>query len=511
MTAPRPISLLVAALGGEGGGVLTDWIVTAAASQGFAVQSTSIPGVAQRTGATTYYIEVLPAPLDALGGKRPILALTPGGGDVDVVLASELMEGARAIGNGFVTPDRTVLIASIHRSYAIAERMAMGDGRYDTGRLTKAIETHARRNVLFDMAAVAAETGAMINAVMLGAVAAAQVLPIPITAYEDAIRHDGKAVDANLRGFRAGLAAAANAAAAPQARDGKRRHGATPTVAELEAQAQAALPASAVEIVVEGLRRTATYQNAAYAALYLDRLTRIREADTRADAGGRLVRETARHLAVRMTFEDIVRVAEAKIAPERFARIRAELGAKAGDPYRVVDFLKPGLDEMCQILPPRLAQRILALAERRGWRPHWGMEIESTSLTGYLRFWALARLKRFRPRGYRYAQEQAAIETWLALIVEAARQSAEVAVEIAECARLIKGYGDTWQRGSANYALIETQVIRPVLAGRIPLRQGADAIASARTAALVDPEGEGLARCLAEIAGQTAPAAIAAE
>src|SRR3954466_14228619 len=129
MTAPRPIAMLIAALGGEGGGVLTDWIVSAAAAQGYPVQSTSIPGVAQRTGATTYYIEILPVTLAALDGKRPVLALTPGSGDVDIVLASELMEAGRAIGNGFVTPDRTAMIASTHRSYAIAERMAMGDGR----------------------------------------------------------------------------------------------------------------------------------------------------------------------------------------------------------------------------------------------------------------------------------------------------------------------------------------------------------------------------------------------
>jgi len=510
MSAPRPIAMLIAALGGEGGGVLTDWIVAAAASAGFPVQSTSIPGVAQRTGATTYYVEILPATAAALGGKRPVLALTPGAGDVDVVLASELMEGARAIGNGFVTPDRTALIASTHRSYAIAERMAMGDGRYDTGRLTKAIETHAQRNVLFDMAAVATDTGAMINAVMLGAVAAANVLPIPPAAFEEAICADGKAVEANLRGFRAGLAAATHAAA-DAGLDGKRRHGSMPTLADLEAQARATLPASAVEIVVEGLRRTAAYQNLAYARLYLDRLAPIRDADTNAQAGGRLVRETARHLAVRMTFEDVIRVAEAKIAPERFARIRADIGVGDGEPYRIVEFLKPGLEEICQVLPPRLAQRILAWAERRQWRPHWGMEIETTSLSGYLRFWALARLKRLRPRGHRYAQEQAAIEAWLAVIAEAARQSAEVAVEVAECARLIKGYGDTWQRGSANYATIEAQVIRPVLSGRIPLRQGADAIASARTAALVDPEGEGLAKCLAEIASRTAAMGMAAE
>src|SRR3979411_1343696 len=190
MTTPRPIAMLIAALGGEGGGVLTDWIVSAAASAGYPVQSTSIPVVAQRTGATTYYIEILPVTFAALGGKRPVLALTPGGGDVDVVVASELMEAGRAIGNGFVTPDRTVMIASTHRSYAIAERMAMGDGRYDVGRLVPASPTHAgrlteavwpppRRLRLFAMAGPAQGPGAMTNAVMLGAIAAADALPIP--------------------------------------------------------------------------------------------------------------------------------------------------------------------------------------------------------------------------------------------------------------------------------------------------------------------------------------------
>jgi indolepyruvate ferredoxin oxidoreductase beta subunit len=139
------------------------------------------------------------------------------------------------------------------------------------------------------------------------------------------------------------------------------------------------------------------------------------------------------------------------------------------------------------------------------------MEIESTALTGYLRFWALARLKRFRPRGHRFVQEQAAIAAWLALIVESAHLSADVAIEVAECARLIKGYGETWQRGGANYRTIEAQVIRPALAGRIARQQAADAIASARTAALVDPEGDGLAKCLAEIASRTGAVRMAAE
>jgi len=142
---------------------------------------------------------------------RPVLALAPGVGDVDIVLASELLEAGRTIASGFVTPDRTLMIASTARSYLVVEKMAMGDGRYDSARLTKAIETHAQSHILFDMEALAKQSGAVVNAVMLGSIAGCARLPIPAEAFERAIRADGKAVDANLRGFRAGLDAAAKA------------------------------------------------------------------------------------------------------------------------------------------------------------------------------------------------------------------------------------------------------------------------------------------------------------
>jgi indolepyruvate ferredoxin oxidoreductase, beta subunit len=194
-------------------------------------------------------------------------------------------------------------------------------------------------------------------------------------------------------------------------------------------------------------------------------------------------------------------VAQAKIDPARIKRVAAEIGAKPGEQFTLPEFLKPGIEEMCSILPPAVAERILALAARRGWleRAHWSMEINSTSVSGFLRFWALARLRRWRPKFHRYGQEQRAIEAWLALIAQAARLSGDLALEIAECARLIKGYGDTWKRGCANYRLIETRIVAPALAGAIAPRAGIDAIASARAAALVDPDGEALARCLTEI------------
>jgi indolepyruvate ferredoxin oxidoreductase alpha subunit len=504
----RPLTILIAALGGEGGGVLTDWIVAAAESQNFPVQSTSIPGVAQRTGATTYHIELVPAP--ASDKRRPILALAPGVGDVDLVVASELMEAGRAIAGGFVTPDRTVTIASTSRSYLVVEKMAMGDGRYDQQRLIQSVEKNSKSTLLLDLEAIARDSGAMINAVMLGAIAGAGALPIAAEAFEAAIRADGKAVEANLRGFRAGFDAVRGGSHL-RAGPTKRHQAPAASLAGLENEIPR-MPEAARAFMTEGVRRLAAYQDLAYARLYLDRLGPIRDADAKAGADGQLLAETARHLAVRMSYEDVIRVAQAKIDPARFARIAAQMGIKPGQPFAVTEFLKPGVEEFCSILPPWLARRILALAERHAKFAvaHWGMEINTASISGFLRFYILAKLRRWRPRSWRFQQEQREIENWLKLIARAAPLSAALGIEIAECARLIKGYGDTHKRGSDNYRVIVAQVIEPALAGQIAIRQATDAIASARTAALLDPEGEALSKCLAALS--TPPVhAIAAE
>jgi indolepyruvate ferredoxin oxidoreductase, alpha subunit len=500
----RPLTVLIAALGGEGGGVLTDWIVAAAASQNFPVQSTSIPGVAQRTGATTYHIEMVPAPLSAADPRRPILGLAPGVGDVDLVIASELMEAGRAIAGGYITPDRTMTIASTSRSYLVTERMAMGDGRYDHDRLVAAVEKNSQKALLLDLEAIARETGAMINAVMLGTIAGTGALPIPAEAFEAAIRADGKAVNVNLRGFRAGFDAARGGSRA-QTEPPKRAQAASSSLVGLEADITA-MPEAARAFMTEGVRRLANYQDLAYARLYLDRLAPIRDADTKAGANGKLLSETARHLAVRMSYEDVIRVAQVKIDPARFARIESGIGIKSSglkplQTFTVTEFLKPGVEEFCSVLPPWLANPILRLAVRYPafGRAHWGMEINTGSILGYLRFFLLAKLRGFRPKTFRYQQEQRAIETWLRMIAQAAPLSGELALEIAECARLIKGYGDTHKRGSDNYRLIEKELMVPALAGNRPPRQAAEAIANARTAALLDPEGEALSKCLSDI------------
>ena len=499
----KPITILIGALGGDGGGVLCDWIVSAAHSRGLAVQATQIPGVAQRTGATTYYLEVMPTP----GPAPAALALNPAMGEVDVALATELLEAGRMIFNGFVTPDRTTLIASTHRVLAIGERSAMGDGSFDVGRLLRAVRERSKAQVLFDMDQAAEESGGVLNAVLLGALAGAGKLPIPDQAFELAIREGGKAVDANLAGFAFGRGHA-RGELAQVVREHRKHQASARGTEDLIERARRSYPAASLDMVEEGIRRLTAYQDRRYATLYVDRLDRIN-----AFGSAELLRETARHLAVRMSFEDVIRVAQAKTARERLERVRTEVRAKPDEPIALTEHFKPGVEEICAILPPGLARRILAWAERTGRlnKLHFPLRVRTTTVWGFARLRMLASLRWWRPRSFRYLEEQAEIERWLSLIGATAAISLELASEVAELARLIKGYGDTFKRGLGNYRRIVAEVVEPALAGRLSPKAACDAVASARVAALADPDGESLSRTLASIAASGAVLQRAAE
>lgn len=465
----RPITVLIAALGGEGGAIMTEWLMQAAAQCGFPAQATSIPGVAQRTGATTYYLELYPAPRAALGGREPVLALAPSPGDIDVMVASELLEAARAMQNGYVSPERTLLIASTHRIYATSEKMQMGDGRFDSGRAIEAARTLARRAILGDLRSLAEANGTVINAVLFGALAGSGALPLPREACEAAIGAAGRGTEASLKGFAAGFALACRA---PE-----------PTVPPVSHSP------SAQDVLDLGVARLKDYQGDAYAELYLERLKSLH-----AEPG--LLAEVARHLAVWMSYEDIIRVADLKTRASRFERVRREVGAKDGEPVIVIDYLKPGLEEFASLLPRALGRFLVRWAEKRGKLDSWnlGMRVKTSSVLGYLLVRSLAWLRPWRPYTYRYAEEQRLIERWLAAIREAAPRSAVLALEIAECARLLKGYGETHRRGLASFlALFDALVENPPSAD--PAEQAA-AIRRAREAALADPEGRSLEQSL---------------
>jgi indolepyruvate ferredoxin oxidoreductase beta subunit len=493
----RPYNILIAALGGEGGGVLADWIISAATIAGFPIQSTSIPGVAQRTGATTYYLEIFSQKLAELRGAQPILALTPTPGDVDVVIASELVEAGRALQNGLVTPARTTLIASTSRVYAIGERSAMADGRFDSDRIVQAARELSKRAILFDMNELTRTSGSPINAILFGALIASQALPFDRSIAEEAIRQTGKAADSNLAGFALGFDHADRAPAAETVAAAKSRpvgsdiglHDVTP---------------AAREIISHGVERLIDYQNQSYADLYLDRVYPVVKIEH--DAGAKdfaLTQETARFLALWMSYEDVIRVADLKTRADRRARIRGEVRAKDSDIVRVADYLKPGLEELCSVMPPGLGRALFQFAVKHGWqhRLNVGMHVRSTSVSGFALLRFLAGLRWWRPHTWRFQEEQARMQKWLAAITQAATRDLALAVEIAACGQIMKGYGDTHARAVRNFDLIANSYfdssIKPATL--------ASMIHAARKAALADPEGESLAVAIAKSPTASAP------
>lgn len=479
-------AILIAALGGEGGGVLSDWVISAIRAAGFLVQGTSIPGVAQRTGATTYYIEYLPVPIAELDGRRPVFALTPVPGKVDVMMASELLEAARAAQGGYVSPGRTTLIASSHRVYATSEKMAMLDGRFDSDVALKAAHALAQRALIFDMQSAASSAGTVINAVILGTLAGSNALNIDPEHFENAIKASGKSVAASLKGYQFGFDAARGTLPAPL-----QVSSASGTTADVF---HAEFPIETQFVINSGYRRCLDYQDRTYAELYLQRVRALLATDR--EVGGinthwKLTIEGARYLALRMTYEDVMRVADLKTRSERFAAVRSESKARAHEPIHITEYLKPGPEEFCALLPPWAGNAFLAWLRKRGLEHRFnvGIYVRSHTITGFVVMRALAGMRILRRRSWRFAQEEEITARWLRAVVEAARLEYGFGIEVVECADLVKGYSGTYRRGLRNFNLIFDRIVDPAL---VRLGSAANALRGARAAANADPDGQSL-------------------
>jgi indolepyruvate ferredoxin oxidoreductase, beta subunit len=493
----RTIKLTIAALGGQGGGVLTDWLIAIAESCGYLVQATSVPGVAQRTGATIYYLEFFARAEAERLGCEPVMALMPVPGDVDCVVASELAEAGRAIQRGLVSPGRTTLIASTHRYYAIVEKSALGNGITDTQQLLELVRAQGKRSILFDMEATAEKHHAIISAVLLGALSGSGVLPFPKQSFTQAITRTGLAVPTNLAAFEDAYAQAQAGGAAAQPPP------AGPSLAAVPQQARSAalqpllerirrLPASAQPLALEGARRALDFQDPRYAQLYVARLERIAALEVSEPAA--LTVATARALALWMTFEDTIRVAQLKTRAARFERVRQEIRATPGQLFGITEFMRPRVAEIAGTLPAALGRSILGSARLTSWLSRFtaGRHIRTTGIRGFLLLYGLAGMRRLRRGTLRYVQENTRIEAWLTRLEQLAPRDYALAVELARAQRLIKGYGETHERGWRNFSALMAQL--DLLRGRA---DGALVLARLQDAALADEEGARLAQELA--------------
>ena len=483
------IKLAILAVGGQGGGVLTSWIEDLARANGHVAQATSVAGVAQRTGATIYYVEMCPK-----GGQAPVFALMPAAGDVDVMIAAEMMEAGRAIIRGFVTPDRTTLITSTHRALAVSEKMTPGDGIANSAEVVAAAEIAARRLIAADFDAIAGKAGSVISAALFGALAASGTLPFAVEAYEAAIRSGGKGAEASLRAFHAGREAAlapGAVAALPQ----KKAVMAPTGPAHLLAGWQTLLgrvdrlPIAVAEFARPGLQKVVDFQDLAYGTDYLVRLEALLALDTSAK-GHTLSREAAKYIANAMAYDDVIRVADLKTRGARQARIMREMGMAVDKVMNLTEFLHPRAEEIIGMMPARLGAWLDASPVWTDRIGRWfgrGRRLRSDRLSSYLMLYLLGALKSRRRKSFRHAQEVAHLEAWMAMVRSHLPGQYDLAVEIVKCRRLIKGYSDTHARGLSKFDRVLAGVAQ--VSGRT---DAADWARRLREAALQDEQGTAL-------------------
>lgn len=478
------IKIAIMAVGGQGGGVLTNWIVDLAEASGWHAQSTAVAGVAQRTGATFYYIEMAP---DL--GRTPVFSLAPAPGDVDVVIAAEWMEAGRAVMRGFVTPDRTTVIASTHRMLAVSEKIVPGDGVADGEPVAEALEGAAARVIAFDMMRAALASGSVVSATLFGALAHSGILPFAQTAFEDTIKRGGRGAEASLAAFRAGVEHQPDTVEATPLRSE------TPFLVpdamasdwdRLCARVQT-LPKPIRAMADAGLRKVVDFQDVAYGDEYLDLLRPF--VDLSRGPEHALGCAAAKHIANAMAYDDVIRVADLKTRGSRFDRIDRQMDRK-GRPMHITEFMHPRAEEVCGLLPAHVGRWIEARPRLMRWfdrRINRGRRIRSNRVRGFLMLYLIAGLRDRRRGTLRHAVEHSHWTAWLDQARAVLPQDPALAVEVLKCRRLIKGYSDTHGRGQSKFDRVLSAL--PALIGR---GDAADWLRRLCDAALQDEEGAAL-------------------
>jgi hypothetical protein len=250
------------------------------------------------------------------------------------------------------------------------------------------------------------------------------------------------------------------------------------------------LPDGVAAVVSEGIHLLTDYQGAGYARLYAERVQRF---VGRHDVDDAMLGEIARLMAMRMAYEDPIRIAQLTIPEQAFDAPLAPIKA-GGDRRRF------RIDELIGALPAVAAEPVLDVLEWVGWT-HAPVSIKysAASRFGVRRLKIEAGLKRWRLFSIRYGKERVWVERWLHMIDRALTKQPQAAAAIVKTADMIQGYGSVYRHGLADWDAIIDGLVKPTFDGVLPLADLAAAIAEARAAIMPDPRQVALKRAIAEI------------
>jgi len=246
------------------------------------------------------------------------------------------------------------------------------------------------------------------------------------------------------------------------------------------------LPDAVAPVVSDAIHMLIDYQGNAYATLYV---TRLRRFVGRRDVNDAMLGEIARLMAMRMSYQDPIRVAQLKLA---------ELEAGGAPSHDVRRFR---FDELIGALPAVVAEPVLDTFEWLGWevRRRVPIRFSTRSRFGIRRLKIEAGLRRWRLFSVRYAKERVWVERWLHMIDRSLTKQPRAASAIVQTATMVQGYGDAYRQGLADWHAIIDGLAKPTFDGVLPLPDLAAAVAEARAAVRPDPRQAVLKRTIAEI------------
>ena len=258
------------------------------------------------------------------------------------------------------------------------------------------------------------------------------------------------------------------------------------------------VPDQAAPIVSDSILRLADYQGASHAQLYVDRLKRF---IGRPGVDAALFCEIARLMAMRMSYEDPIRIAQLKLAEGQGG------GSGAGD-----DIRRLCLDELIGALPAPAADPLLNAFGRIGWlRKRVSVRFSARSRFGIRRLKLEASLRRWRQLSVRYNEERVWVERWLHMIARCLDKQPRSVSAVVATATMIQGHGEPYRQGLADWHLIIDGLAKPTFDGKLPLADLAGAIAEARAACTPDPRQVALKRAIAQIRARTLGTGAAAD
>ena len=463
MKKVEPIKIALLAVGGDGGSVFSNWCVNLAQNCGYFATSTSIAGVAQRTGSTIFYLELLPQIEIKKRGKAPVLSQMPVPGDVDIVIATEIVEIGRALNRGLISKNTTVIFSS-HRNLSISEKSSSADGIIDSKKIIEEVEKYTKNKVVYaNFKKIAKKNGSVISSSLLGALFASDALPFSKENFEKVIVAGKIGVESSLNSFREASDEVKNEKTNEEIDTGLDKAKLSP-IAHSSSNKEVqkfinrikSYDTSLHDITYLGVMNTANWHDHKWGNYYLDELEKIIKIDTK-EKNFALSYNYAKYLSSALTYDDLIFVSSIKTSKKRLKEVRTEVNAKEHELVEVLDFLHPGLEEFCGFMPKGLGSRLSKSKKFKNFFTKYldrDRRMKSTNLFNFLILYFVGTLKSWRFKSFRHFEEMENVNFWNIKIENILAVNYELAVLVVQSYRVKKGYGDTFHRSQSKFKIL---------------------------------------------------------